>query len=171
MEEFKIYTFDGLTYKVYRDGTIIGARGKIKTRLNKDGYLEVTLGKNKRTSKRVHRIVAELFVPNPNNLLEVNHKDCNRANANADNLEWISRLDNVRYSSEQGKYSDSKKGLKNGRSKYTLEEIQRMRELYDNGMGVMDVIKEMYPTLTYRERKNKWNAINGICKRVSYEDV
>lgn len=171
MEEFKIYTFDGLTYKVYRDGTIIGARGKIKTRLNKDGYLEATLGKNKRTSKRVHRIVAELFVPNPNNLPEVNHKDCNRANANADNLEWISRLDNVRYSSEQGKYSDSKKGLKNGRSKYTLEEIQRMRELYDNGMGVMDVIKEMYPTLTYRERKNKWNAINGICKRVSYEDV
>ena len=52
MEEFKIYTFDGLTYKVYRDGTIIGARGKIKTRLNKDGYLQVTLGKNKRTSKR-----------------------------------------------------------------------------------------------------------------------
>ena len=171
MEEFKIYTFDGLTYKVYKDGTIVGARGKIKTRLNKDGYLLATFGNNKRTTKLVHRIVAELFIPNPNNLPEVNHKDCNRANANVDNLEWISREDNVRYSSCQGKYSDSKKGFKNGKSKYTLEEIQKMRELYDGGMGVMDVIKEMYPTLTYKERKNKWNAINGICKRTSYEDV
>lgn len=171
MEEFKIYEFNGLTYKVYRDGTIFGKKGKVKARLNKDGYLVVTLGRDKRMSKIVHRIVAELFIPNPNNLPEVNHKDCNRANANADNLEWISREDNVRYSSKQGKYSNSKKGFKNGKSTYTIEEILKMRELYDSGLSVMEVIKEMFPTLTYKERKNKWNAINGICKRVSYENI
>ena len=171
MEDFKTYEYDGLTYKVYRDGTIVGAKGKLKTRLNKDGYLIVTVGSNHRTTKTVHRIVAELFIPNPNNLPEVNHKDCDRSNAKADNLEWVSRKDNVRYSSNQGKYSDSKKGFKNGKSAYTIEEVLKIRELYDGGMGVMDIIKEMFPTLTYHERKNKWNAINGICKRVSYEDV
>lgn len=171
MEDFKLYEFNGLCYKVYKDGSIFGKKGKLKTRLNKDGYLVVTLGRDKRTVKTVHRIVAELFIPNPDNLMEVNHKDCNRKNANINNLEWISRKDNVRYSSDQGKYSDSKKGFKNGKSTYTIEEVLRMRELYDNGLSVMNVIKEIFPTLTYRERKNKWNAINGICKRVSYEDV
>ena len=38
--------------------------------------------------KKVHRLVAQTFIPNPDNLPEINHLDCDRANNNVDNLEW-----------------------------------------------------------------------------------
>ena len=57
-------------YKIGNLGTILGANDNpLKQRLNRDGYLEVTLGngeKNKRSTYRVHRLVAQCFVPNPN---------------------------------------------------------------------------------------------------------
>lgn len=46
----------------------------------------------------IHVLVALAFIPNPNNLPEVNHKDFNRENPMVDNLEWISRRDNIKYS-------------------------------------------------------------------------
>jgi len=45
-----------------------------------------------------HRIIAETFHPNPNNLPDVNHKDEDKFNNKADNLEWMSRSDNCSYS-------------------------------------------------------------------------
>ena len=67
-------------------------RGKyLKTRVNKDGYEQVTLGSmnNRNGTVRVHRIIAELFVPNddPLNKTEVNHKDFNRLNNDYSNLD------------------------------------------------------------------------------------
>lgn len=57
-------------------------------------YVKVVLRKNnKNYSKMVHRLVAEAFLPNPDNLSEVNHK----TNNNVDNLEWMTHLDNIRY--------------------------------------------------------------------------
>ena len=53
----------------------------------------------KRKQKLVHRLVAEAFIPNPQNLPEVNHKDENPANCNADNLEWCDRIYNMNYGS------------------------------------------------------------------------
>ncbi len=45
----------------------------------------------------IHRIVAELFIPNPKNLKEVNHIDGDKSNNGASNLEWASRIDNVNH--------------------------------------------------------------------------
>ncbi len=53
---------------------------------------------NKRQHCLVHRLVALTFIPNPNNLPEVNHKDKNTLNNNVDNLEWCTRKDNLNYS-------------------------------------------------------------------------
>lgn len=65
----------------------------------KDGYLSVGLSKNNVTkTKTVHRIVAEAFIPNPDGLEMVNHKDENRANNNVNNLEWCTRSYNQLYS-------------------------------------------------------------------------
>ena len=59
-----------------------------KQKTDKDGYKEVALCKDGKTKHcRVHRLVAEAFIDNPNNYSVVNHKDENPANNNVDNLE------------------------------------------------------------------------------------
>lgn len=58
-------------------------------------YPAVCLYKNKQKKfHSIHRIVAEAFIPNPNNLPQVNHKDENKWNTNLNNLEWCSIQDN-----------------------------------------------------------------------------
>lgn len=63
----------------------------------KKGYLSLHLCKNKEgRSFRVHRLVAEAFIPNPTNLPQINHKDENKLNNCVDNLEWCdSRYNNI----------------------------------------------------------------------------
>lgn len=62
------------------------------------GYLKINLSINgKRTLKYIHRMVAEAFIPNPNNYKEVNHKDNNPSNNNVNNLEWCDRKYNIEY--------------------------------------------------------------------------
>ena len=65
---------------------------------NGNGYKIVMLRSMKRDPRYVHRLVAEAFVQNPNGYAEVNHKDYDKANNSADNLEWVTRRMNVHYS-------------------------------------------------------------------------
>lgn len=59
------------------------------------GYLVVELWKkSKRKRVKVHRLVAQAFIPNPDDLPQVNHKDMNKKNNNIENLEWITNRDN-----------------------------------------------------------------------------
>lgn len=61
-------------------------------------YLRVGLYKNeKRTMFSVHKLVAEAFIPNPNNLPQVNHKDENPSNNCVSNLEWCTVRENINY--------------------------------------------------------------------------
>lgn len=65
---------------------------------NGRGYMFVNLWKNNKPHKYyVHRLVAEHFIPNPDNLPEVNHKDENKKNNSVDNLEWCDRKYNKNY--------------------------------------------------------------------------
>ena len=81
-----------------------------KPRKNKDGYFQVGLRKNKKTKTcLLHRLVAQTFIPNPENLPEVNHKDEDKTNnfvfLNEDgsinkkksNLEWKTHRDNINH--------------------------------------------------------------------------
>lgn len=88
------------------DGVIRYKKGKyINPIVNADGYLQCKLCKEgKYKTVKVHRIVAETFIENPNNYPEVNHKDCNRQNNCVDNLEWKSHIENVQYSADLGHY-------------------------------------------------------------------
>lgn len=65
--------------------------------LTNRGYLRVNLSKDK-TVKRahIHRLVAQAFIPNPDNLPTVDHIDGNKLNNNVENLQWISHSDNCR---------------------------------------------------------------------------
>lgn len=60
------------------------------------GYLKVELSKNKkRSSFKVHRLVAEAFIANPDNKPNINHKDGNPLNNKAENLEWCTQQENI----------------------------------------------------------------------------
>ena len=66
--------------------------------IDKYGYHQVCLRINGKGKKyKVHRLVAEAFIPNPNNLPEINHKDENKLNNNVDNLEWCTPKYNINY--------------------------------------------------------------------------
>lgn len=63
-------------------------------------YSLIYLSKNSKVSSyRIHRLVASAFIPNPNNLPQVNHKDENKHNNNYKNLEWCSVSYNINYGS------------------------------------------------------------------------
>lgn len=73
-------------------------KGKmLKTFLNERGYVCVTLTKNHISKiKKVHRLVAETFLPNLNNMPQVNHIDCNKQNNCVENLEWCNNSYNMK---------------------------------------------------------------------------
>ena len=67
------------------------------------GYPIIRLSKNSKLStKLVHRLVAEAFIPNPNNYPVINHIDCKKTNNNVNNLEWCTQKHNVRESFKNG---------------------------------------------------------------------
>ena len=92
-------------------------RGVIKAKqLSKDGYYKVDLYNNGiRSTKRVHRLVAETFLPFDENRLDINHKDGDKLNNNIDNLEWCTKSENMLHAYRTGlaKPSYSMLGRKN----------------------------------------------------------
>lgn len=60
------------------------------------GYPIISLSKNgKLKTKTIHRLVAETFIPNPNNYKVINHIDCDKTNNNVNNLEWCTQKHNI----------------------------------------------------------------------------
>ena len=74
--------------------------------LNAYGYPAVNLYHTARQSKthRIHRLVAQHFIPNPRNAPDINHIDFDRTNATASNLEWVFHIENIRHSRKFGRY-------------------------------------------------------------------
>lgn len=103
MEIWKdIKGYEGL-YQISNLGKIKSNKKILKPYINKkDGYAYIGLHKNKNNKVlKIHRLVAQTFIDNPNNLPQVNHKDENKTNNSIDNLEWCSAKYNITYS--QGK--------------------------------------------------------------------
>ena len=82
----------------------------LKFRISEKGYSIVQLNINGiKKNYRVHRLVAQAFIPNPDNLPQINHKDENKLNNCVDNLEWCTNKYNANYGthierSSKGKY-------------------------------------------------------------------
>jgi len=119
----EIPNFEHITgYKIRNDGTIIsylkkslGSYGYFicdepqrilkpeiavnKKRKKQDGYLRLNL-RSKQYS--VHQLVALAFIPNPENKLEVNHKDGNKLHCHEDNLEWATHSENIIHAVSMG---------------------------------------------------------------------
>ena len=84
-------------------------RGELirKIQLSEKGYGVLKLTKNKITKNhKLHRLVAEHFIPNPNNYKTVNHKDENKLNNNVGNLEWCTQQYNLAYGNTRLRQSE-----------------------------------------------------------------
>lgn len=80
----------------------------MKPEVTPKGYLTIGLSKNgKKRGYRISRLVATAFVPNPNAFSEVNHKDENKTNNYADNLEWCDRAYNNNYGTRTSRAAKS----------------------------------------------------------------
>lgn len=98
--------FEGL-YQVSIWGNVRGRNGILAPYVTEKGYLKVGLFKDgKNHKKRIHRLVAEAFIPNPHNLPQVNHKDGNPKNNSVTNLEWCTNQENTDHAMmlRSGKY-------------------------------------------------------------------
>lgn len=93
--------YDLSDYTVTEDGELINVHNgrKVKPQPNGKGYLRVGIGGK---LYFLHRLVAEKYVPNPEGKPQVNHKDGNRLNNRADNLEWVSNQENRDHAVKSG---------------------------------------------------------------------
>ena len=107
-------------------------RGKVlKPRKDKGGYLFVSLcAGGISIGAKVHRLVAEHFLP-PSDLNEVNHKDFNKANNAAENLEWVTRKANQVHASDGGRFSASSNPKR--AKKLNLETARQVRAAREEG--------------------------------------
>jgi hypothetical protein len=121
-------------YSVSRDGQVKGPRGRLLTPwLNDQGYPYVRLGRPRRMA-RVHRLVAAAFLPNPEGLPIVNHRDNDRANCCADNLEWATQWANLDHAAKQGRMQrDYWIGKRSPNAKLTDEQAAEVRAAYARG--------------------------------------
>jgi len=119
---------DGNVYSFYKYVMVHGVLKKvdcfkkIKPVKAKRGYLEVCLSKmshSDRKSHKVHRLVAEAFVPNPDNKPHINHKDGNKLNNSFENLEWVTPKENVQHAIRIGLFKPKQKGKTT--AQYTLD--------------------------------------------------
>ena len=90
-------------YIIYDNGRVQNQKSGrfLQPQFYGNGYLRVGLSSNgEQKMFLIHRLVAEAFLPNPDNLPIVNHKDGNPSNNNASNLEWCSQKYNSNYETE-----------------------------------------------------------------------
>jgi hypothetical protein len=120
------------------DGTVIGESGRVlKHSISGNGYLTVCVsGRN----ACVHRVLAECFIPNPDNKPCVNHIDGNKLNNSLDNLEWATYSENNQHAYNIGlKTAAPSHGESHGMCKLTNEDVYVIRYLYSKGESQKDI--------------------------------
>ena len=122
-------------------GNVYGKSKKLKTNQLHNGYRDVTIRFLDSSVKRilVHRLVALVYLPNPENKPVVNHKDGDKANNRLENLEWASYKENNHHARANGYLSDEEGTAYS--AVYTKEQIVRVCELLSEGRRDIDISK------------------------------
>lgn len=134
-------------YSIAKDGRILSKLTDqyVRTSIDSNGYLKVTLWKDgARQTARVHILVAQQFIPNPDNLPVINHIDGDKTNPNYTNLEWCTQQENVQHAFRTGlttKTSNKKVVRGDGRVYGSLTEAAK-----ENGITKSAISKAIHGT-------------------------
>lgn len=110
--------------------------GKLLKLIKQKNYLYVALSKNCKESRRlVHRLVAEAFIPNPDNLSEVNHKDENPMNNCVENLEWCTSKYNANYGTRNKRRAKPIQCVETGKIYWGAREMERQLGIKHNSIA------------------------------------
>lgn len=147
-----------------KDGKKLTIKEKILTpSMDKKGYPRITLCNinKKQITPKVHRLVAEHFIENPNNYTQVNHIDGNKQNNNITNLEWCTVLQNNVHAKENN-LLNALKGEQHKMSKLNEKDIIIIRDLRKSGILLKDICK----LFNVNER-----TISSICLNKSWKHL
>jgi hypothetical protein len=112
---------------------------------NSGGYFVVRLSdvtNGRRLTARVHRLVAEAFIPNPESRPEVNHIDSDRTNARLENLEWATRAENGAHGYHHGYVTlPHARGSKNNAARLSESAVENIRRLAGEGVSGRSLAK------------------------------
>lgn len=135
---------EGWPYSVSPNGYVVShyTGRRMRSRAQNKGYQMLILrNKGKRKAMLVHRLVAMAFVPNPDDLPYVNHKDGNKSNNCASNLEWCTASENLAHA--------HKNRLARSGARLTDRQAIAMRRLMQYGMSSTQLSKLTGFSLTY----------------------
>lgn len=120
----------------------------LKSYKDRGGYLRVDLCKSgKRKNHKIHRLVAQAFIPNPDNKLQVNHIDENKTNNSVDNLEWVTAKENCNHGTHNERSSRTRSipmiaiNIKTGESTNFNSGKECARQLGLDHSNITDVLK------------------------------
>ncbi len=132
------------------------------------GYYRVSLyNASGRKCKLVHRLVAQAFIPNPDNKSDVNHINGCKTDANACNLEWATASENMSHAHQNGlRPKINTQGKKNGFSKLTESQVIEIKHLLADGKYTQKTIGSQFnvsrSTVKNIKSGRRWSHVSSV---------
>lgn len=147
-------------HKVKRNGQIR------KPSVNKKGYLYIPIravinGKGCVKNKTIHRLVAEAFIPNPENKPQVNHINGEKSDNRVENLEWVTNAENMQHAYKSG-LRTAPSGVDSPYSVFSKQDVLDIRDSFKNGISQIELAKKYNVTT---------GCISGICRKRTYANI
>ena len=166
MKDIQGYNGD---YKITKNGEVWSFKRdkprKLKKRISPDGYVWYNLSMNgNQYTERTNRLVAEAYIPNPDNKNTVNHIDGDKLNNHVSNLEWATRSEQMEHAYNLG-LKKPMEGVKSPVSKLTEGDVIEIRSRYKNHCKINCMIP------LAKEFGVSQSTINKCVRRVTYRNI